>query len=449
MFCPLSTLLRVGRPREQIVAQTNGQAVSFQQFRADVAANITNLSNHNVTEAVLVTADGYQFAVGFMALLHTGCKIILPPNAQAGTLQQISTQGCTLLTDLPDQPIANVLRMVTGHDAVHTFDDLSAEFCEIDFYTSGSTGEPKCISKKLFQIENEIEVLHRYWDTILDGTHVLSTVSHQHIYGLLMTVFWPLSSGRCFFARPFATWEELFEVMTQSSFVVSSPAHLSRFPGSARPAADNLPKLTFSSGGPLALEAAQQCQMILGSLPVEIFGSTETGGVAFRKQEAEDTPWVPFDVVTVRQAGSGELEVRSPYLGADKWYRLADLVKFNANGTFSIEGRADRIAKIEGKRVSLPQLETLLAAHTLVAEATALSIEDVQTTLCAVAVLTDEGRRQLEAEGAFRISRRLRRDLARDLEPAGLPKRWRFVDRIPVNSQGKREYHGLQALFEN
>ena len=51
--------------------------------------------------------------------------------------------------------------------------------------------------------------------------------------------------------------------------------------------------------------------------------------------------------------------------------------------------------------------------------------------------------------GAFQMARRLRGALGEALEPAAIPKRWRFVPDIPVNAQGKRTSEALAALFED
>lgn len=43
------------------------------------------------------------------------------------------------------------------------------------------------------------------------------------------------------------------------------------------------------------------------------------------------------------------LEVRSPHLADDCWLRLADRAQENFNGRFLLNGRSDRIVKIEEK----------------------------------------------------------------------------------------------------
>ena len=68
--------------------------------------------------------------------------------------------------------------------------------------------------------------------------------------------------------------------------LVASPAHLKRLPP-ALPwglAAARLSGL-FSSGGPLPDAALADCRSLLLQAPIEVYGSTETGGIAWRRRD--------------------------------------------------------------------------------------------------------------------------------------------------------------------
>ena len=53
----------------------------------------------------------------------------------------------------------------------------------------------------------------------------------------------------------------------------------------------------------------------------------------------------------------------------------------------------------------------------------------------------------LEAMGHYRVGVLLAMSLADMLEPAGRPKRWRFVPALPRRHMGKRDDAALRALF--
>jgi acyl-coenzyme A synthetase/AMP-(fatty) acid ligase len=68
--------------------------------------------------------------------------------------------------------------------------------------------------------------------------------------------------------------------------------------------------------------------------------------------------------------------------------------------------------------------------------------------LAAVVVLDSVGEQQLASSGAFRLGRRLRRELAATLPSTALPRRWRFVSQLPTGPLGKVTATDLAALFD-
>ncbi len=118
----------------------------------------------------------------------------------------------------------------------------------------------------------------------------------------------------------------------------------------------------FSSGGALPAEAAQALHQRLGQWPTEIFGSSETGGIAWRQGP---TLWQPFADVQLSQGEDGALRIASTYLPPGHIEHSADAARIEADGRFELLGRLDRIVKLEEKRISLPMLEQALVAHGL------------------------------------------------------------------------------------
>ena len=206
-------------------------------------------------------------------------------------------------------------------------------------------------------------------------------------------------------------------------------------------------RAVFSSSGPLPADAALRCERLLGRVPVEIFGSSETGGVAVRRQTGgAAVRWTPLPGVEVR-AHDGRLSVRSAHLPDDRWHQTADLVEFLDGSRFRHAGRGDRIAKIEGKRVSLESVESALRGSSWVADARVLPLAAAREQLGAVVALSEEGRWHAERGGRAALTAALRALLADLLEPVAIPRRWRFVDALPVDAQGKPTHDLLQSLF--
>jgi hypothetical protein len=111
-------------------------------------------------------------------------------------------------------------------------------------------------------------------------------------------------------------------------------------------------------------------------------------------------------------------------------------------------GRADRIVKIGEKRVSLTTIERELEASDEVCEARALSLGDgTRARLAVVAVPTEAGAALLSTSGKRALNQRLRTRLLSQVERLALPRRWRYVRALPVNSLGKCTESLLAALF--
>jgi acyl-coenzyme A synthetase/AMP-(fatty) acid ligase/3-hydroxymyristoyl/3-hydroxydecanoyl-(acyl carrier protein) dehydratase len=278
-------------------------------------------------------------------------------------------------------------------------------------------------------------------------------VSHQHIYGLLFKVLWPLSAGRAIQARSVVFPEELALALSERVCVlISSPAHLKRLPDIAlwTKASQHLCAV-FSSGGPLPPEVAQETARLLQQAPIEIYGSSETGGIAWRQRQAmSDDSWAPMPGVAWRiQPDNGVLEVRSAHLPDVNWFQLADRGLAADDDRFLLQGRVDRIVKIEEKRISLDAIESRLAASPLVTEVRVLVLEGGRQRIAAFIVPSDAGRVMLKEIGKLAFNRLLRDALSHSVERIALPRSWRYLDALPVNAQGKTTHAALLALLDD
>jgi acyl-coenzyme A synthetase/AMP-(fatty) acid ligase len=426
----IETLLRADA--DAVLFVHGEEAITAGNIRAtaaDAARRVTAQSG----DVVLHTTSASRFVAGLLAAASLGRRIILPAHTQAAYLADIGAAPEHLLGD-------DALAFVAQSDAPL---EIAERNPTLVFFTSGSTGAPKPVEKKLSQLEIEARALIKLWGD--DAGFVLSTVSHQHIYGLLYRIIWPVLASGCSSDEAATYWEEIEHKLDATTTLITSPAHLSRLPPNLHLA--NPPKLIFSSGQLLPFNDAQACKHAFGRAPLEVFGSTETGGIAWRRQESADTPWTPFEDIKVSADPDGALEVRSPYLPNDAPHLTGDGVALLPGGAFRLQPRRDRVVKVDGKRVSLTRVEEKLVSLPEIAATAALTLPERKHALAAIVALTDAGRAKLEARGAFRLSRDLRRAAAAELEPAERPKHWRFVDAIPVDSQGKRVLSTLLAMF--
>ena len=316
----------------------------------------------------LFAEDRARFSAALFGAWLAGAEVLLPGDALPRTLEAIDQRCEAYLGDLPRAIEPRVgpppAKWAVSGDA------------RLVVFTSGTTGAPTAIEKRLVQLSSEVSALEA---TFHPGpAAVVATVSHQHIYGLLFTVLWPLAARRPFAPRRLEYPEEVEAALAQRpSVLVTSPAHLKRLPERREPLAPaHRPLAVFSSGGPLPEEGARRCRAMLGTSALEIFGSSETGGVAYRERtEGPLPPFQPLPNVAWRLGEGGLLEVRSPHLPSADWYVTADAARDAGGDRFVLGPRADRIAKVEEKRVSLTSIEERLKESGLVAEARAVLLE--------------------------------------------------------------------------
>ena len=433
-----------------VVASSKGVLKEFKQFREDVAATVTRLKAQQLRSIVLVAEDTYFYCVGFMAALHAACRIVIPPSNRIGMVEYFVSEGCPLLADIPLPTRCRQIEIGGVMASEVEFEALSPEASLLDFYTSGSTGAPKKVSKFLSQIEDELVVLQQKWGETLQSCWTLGTVTHQHIYGLYFKALWPLCAGRPIIAEQFYIWEELLAAAPPGSCFVSSPAHLSRIPPLTPLTAEMMPQMILSAGEHLSTQSASSAAKVFGRFPMEIYGSTETGAIAYRQQTPAPTPpFTPLKGMKIRASVDGLLSVQSKYTDGEDWCATNDIAKIYPNGSFMLTGRANQFVKIAGKRVSLAEVEKYLNQSDLVLEAAVLMLEDQRESLAAVVELTEKGWLQHTKVGPFRLNRRLRHYLHNYLGSAAIPRRWRFVRKLPLNSQGKRIQKAAHDLFEH
>ncbi|CAM3648655.1 AMP-binding protein [Corallococcus sp. ZKHCc1 1396] len=451
----LEHLLVHGRPAGYPVAHREGQVLDFAALRARVAGWRAAFAAHGGTRHALFLEDTFEFAAALLGAWHAGVCIYLPADARPATLDALRAQ----VEGFAGRAPAGVTAIAPLPDADGAFRALAPELAALVVYTSGSSGEPTAIPKRLSQLSREVVTLGALFDAEAGDVPVLATVSHQHIYGLLFRVLWPLASGRPFDAHALPYPEDVVAALRPGpALLVASPAHLKRLPPSLdwASARGHLRGL-FSSGGPLGPEALQACRDLLGRAPVEVYGSSETGGVAWRRRDTDDAAsWRVMPGVQVRTGadpGPGAddvLAVRSPHLDLPEgaWFTTEDRAR-PVPGGFELLGRRDRLLKLEEKRVSLSAMERALVDSGLVREARVLPLADGhRVTLAVVAVPDAAGWRLQEAGGRRSLNQALREKLAPHFESSALPRRFRYLEAMPVNPQGKSTEAALAALFD-
>ncbi|WP_044043775.1 AMP-binding protein [Caballeronia insecticola] len=426
-------------------AGTADVIITHAAWRTRTAALAWWLREQDARRYALCIDDPFDFACALFALFACGKEPVIPASSAPGYLADLADAYDAMLTDDDVRALAatETARSATAPLPIDPHAPLT-------LYTSGSSGSPKPIHKTLAQFNAEVRTLEREWGTLTASATILASVPHRHIYGLLFRILWPLAAGRAFDR---ATCVEPQQVQSRiarcgATVMVSSPAQLARWAALAGFAQlSPAPRVFFSSGGPLAADAAHDYARVFGASPVEIYGSTETGGIAWRRQN-EAAAWLPLQGVDVRRADDGALEVRSPHLSHAGWHRTDDAILFDDDGRFRLQGRLDRVIKLDGKRVSLPEMEARLALHPYVAQACVVPLAGASRERAgAVVALSDAGSAALRDEGRVALAKTLRRHLAAYFDVVLLPRRWRFRIALPFDARGKLPAAAVAAAF--
>ena len=339
------------------------------------------LVSRGVEAVLLHSEETLAIAPALFGCWSAGLETLLTGRADREILEEVRRSGLRIALGLDFERFAEpddaVLRPVEHPTLVDRPEPIDTDRVLLSLWTSGSTGEPKRVPKRLSQFFTECEAIDRTISIesglAADETAlVFATVTHQHIYGLLFRLGWPLLGRGIVTNRRHHFPEMLARAMSEAPseeadralplFLISSPAHLTRFtqPELFADVRDCV-ALSVSSAGPLPPEGALAAYRAFGATPYEILGSTETGGIAGRRRivtpegDVETPDWEPTPGMTVGIEGNAEpktgdeglLTLTSAQLehptetGADRI--RATKVRGGAVLAFMLLGRADRI----------------------------------------------------------------------------------------------------------
>ena len=308
-------------------------------------------------------------------------------------------------------------------------------------FTGGSTGKPAIWSKTPRNMLAEARYQSDTFGITKDDLF-LSTVPPYHIYGLLFSVLIPLVSSAHVLPGIYTFPKEILLAAEEhkATLLVSVPVHFRVLKNDALQRFHL--RMAFSSAGMLEREDALYFRQKTGLDVIEVYGSTETGGVATRRRLPDQESWVPMDPIDWR-IRDGSLCVRSDFLSptlprdGDGFFVTADCADPDGDGRFILRGRADDIVKIGGKRVDVAAIQAKLKQIPGVHDALviALPVKTGRQNELAALVAT-----QLDIAD-------LRRGIAGISEAYAVPKRLAIVEEIPMTPSGKYDRAEIERIL--
>jgi acyl-CoA synthetase (AMP-forming)/AMP-acid ligase II len=329
-------------------------------------------------------------------------------------------------------------------------------------YTSGTTGLPKGVILSQTNFCHIVTAIQDYLQLISEDRYgLVLPLSHSYGKSNLLTTFaagaslvmleafhdlpgflGSLASQRCTFlsavpyhANMLLRWGNLSSYdLTALKVITFSGNHLPADTVKALQTA--LPGIRIFSMYGLTESTTRACY-----LPAEL--ALAKPGSCGRPLRGMDIRIVAEDGVSQPAGYVGEVWLRGPnimqgYLGepeltaqtlADGWLRTGDLGRLDEEGFLYLEGRLKDIIKCAGERISPAEIEQVLSCHASVVEAAVVGIPD--------AVLGEAVLAYIVPRGEFRDESSLRMHCAKQLSHHKLPRKYRFVDKLPRTATGK------------
>jgi long-chain acyl-CoA synthetase len=327
-------------------------------------------------------------------------------------------------------------------------------------FTADSLGDPKGVLRTdenmTAAVENVVEAL-----SIDKSSRILTAVPLFHAYGWDLGLLPVLRTGATMFLEEEISAKRVAKLLREHSVDVlpGTPTmytELSRLP-TAKPL--KIKSARYLSGGSkLEPEVAESFAEKYGIRLIACYHSTEAGVISLDltakspKSVGKPIPgievkvtdgkgnkvaagkdgliWVRGASISPRSTGPFKDEEEASHesglapIGAfdeDDWFRTGDTGKLDRSGRLFLTGREDHVVKVEGKRVSLNEVEGCLESFPNIKAAQAMVVTDPLTGSMVVARVVAET--SIQAEEIIDYC-------ARNLAPYKVPRRIEFCDQL-------------------
>lgn len=304
------------------------------------------------------------------------------------------------------------------------------------YYTSGSTGFPTAALKTKENISSEIDDL----TTLLKSytiKKVIVTVPFIHIYGSLFGLFYPLHNNIDIILKEHFLPNDLLDLIDDYSLVITTPLYIKAL-NKISSKKDLNKSIFISSTAPLLSEDAKEFKDKFHSNIIQIFGSTETGGIAYKYNDEE--LWTPLKSVKISTNKEKKLKVNSPYVSniiyekefkkTNSQIQTFDYIEVYSD-KFKLIGRSSQILKIAGKRYSTIQIENILEKEEDISKALVLVNSNNNSLRGEILDITLETKKEFTAKDIQNI-------LKNELSNLKFSINLKIVDKIKTSSTGKK-----------
>ena len=500
VFRPVSELIeeRVDRHPDRPAISFDGRTLTYREMDGLVNGLAGRLADHGVRKGDVVPVllvNSLELPIAYLALMRLGAAFVpLDPAWPQDRL--VETFGvlpdgpvlCATEDDVPPElrerafgvDVAAIVPTERRAAAPLGPDDLI-----YGYFTSGTTGTPKCAMNRHAGITNRIRYMARYFGTP-DGEEVVLQNSKHTFDSSLWQLFLPLTTGghtvlpvQGEFLNLQHTIDTIAEYgITATDFVSSIFNALAAVADGDEEVLGRLSSLRRLIVGsePLNPPAVHRMMEQLPDLRVTNgYGPTEASiGMVFHPVSPEDGDAIPIgrpidncyavvvdDELRPMPTGStGEIVIggvclgegyhgapeatakafiRNPFpemIPGDRLYRTGDLGHLDDEGRLFFSGRKDFQVKIAGVRIELGEIAVAAEKCAGVRQAEVL-------------VADHEGRRSLALFASGDVTEAaLSESLRRVLPRSNVPRYYFLLPDMPLNDNGKVDRDRLQAVLD-
>jgi acyl-CoA synthetase (AMP-forming)/AMP-acid ligase II len=461
-------------------ADPNQTPVSRDQLLRDITAFASRTVAQQARDegsTWVALKDTYLFLVGAVGSLHVGSTALVESNATAAEYEVLAA-ACPPRLLYADDPGAAAYRWARERGITARLVDAeylnaagpspsapAAESATLQFFTSATTGSPKCVSIQAPQLFAAIDgVAGRL--RLGPGDVSLSLAPLTHTLGLITTVLVPLLSGGSVVFADLAQPRllRLAVAAQRPTWCAASPGAHRLLLELARKAALPWPSLRFlrSSAAPLPRGLSSELEEYFGVPFVNAYVKTEAPGeIASQGIEIDRRPGTVgkptlCEVEIRTEAGrvpagyAGEVWICGPNVvigpggkpaDGKSWVATGDLGELDSAGFLRLTGRVDDLINRGGVKISPADVEAAALEYGPVKDAVAFPIPDEH--LGQTIGLLVEPR---DGEAVDESS--LRRFLMTSLPRQKWPARILVSDRMPVNRRGKVVRQSLWKVID-
>jgi malonyl-CoA/methylmalonyl-CoA synthetase len=454
-----------------------GRTLSHGELDDRAGRSASWLAAHGVRpgDHVLLRAPNSLLTVtAYLGALRAGATVVLanPALGEAELEHLMRDSGAVLAIGLEsDSPADTQTELaLADHDPLAPI-AIDPQQPAILAYTSGTTGTPKAVPLTHANLLSSIRAVMKAWRWRDDDVLVHSLpLSHQHGLGGVHATL--LAASRAVIGDRFDPEELVATIVEERATILFAvPTMYERMTavGGLLEAARPSLRLAICGSAPLSPALAARVGAALGSLPLERYGTTETGLDVSNPLAGDRRPGsvglplpgveiavVDADGAPIAAGDNGEIVIRGPqvfsgYRGDAEataaafhpggWFRTGDIGTIDPdNGYLTITGRSKELIITGGMNVYPREVELALEADQSVARAGVAGLPSEQWGEEVVAAVVPADPASFDGDALLEAMRDRLAGYKR-------PKRVLAVEQLPVNEMGKLKRADLRDLL--